>query len=265
MAKNKILIAGNWKMNKTGAEAKALCAEIVAGLAGQDKVDVTVCPTFTALESAASALAGSKVVLGAQNVYVKADGAYTGEISTGMLLAAGCKAVILGHSERRQYFGETDAFINEKALVAVKAGLTPIVCVGETLAEREAGKTLEVVTTQVTGTLKGMTADDAKNLVVAYEPVWAIGTGKVATPAMAQEVHAAIRALLVKQFGAAGNGVRILYGGSMKPDNASELLDQPDIDGGLIGGASLKAKSFLELVTIAQSKGISGHHCCCCR
>ena len=265
MSKNKILIAGNWKMNKTSAEAKSLCAEIVSGLKGQDKVDVTVCPPFTALESAATTLKGSKVVLGAQNVYVKADGAYTGEVSAPMLVEIGCKAVILGHSERRQYFGETDAFINEKSLVALKAGLTPIICVGETLAERDAGKTLEVVTTQVTGTLKGMTEADAAKIVIAYEPVWAIGTGKVATPAMAQEVHASIRGLLVKQFGAAGNGVRILYGGSMKPDNASELLDQQDIDGGLIGGASLKAKSFLELVEIAQSKGNSGHCCCCCR
>jgi len=254
MSKNKILIAGNWKMNKTSAEAKSLCAEIVAGLAGQNKIEVAVCPPFTALESAAGALKGSNVVLGAQNVYVKADGAYTGEISTGMLVEVGCKTVILGHSERRQYFSETDAFINEKAAVALKAGLMPIICVGETLAEREAGKTLDVVTTQTVGTLKGFTAADAAKIVIAYEPVWAIGTGRVATPAMAQEVHAVIRKLLVQQFGEAGNGVRILYGGSMKPDNASELLDQPDIDGGLIGGASLKARSFLELVTIAKSK-----------
>jgi triosephosphate isomerase (TIM) len=270
MSKNKILIAGNWKMNKTSAEAKTLVAEIVAGCGKQSKVDVAVCPPFTALESAAAALKGSNVILGAQNVYVKADGAYTGEISTGMLVEVGCRAVILGHSERRQYFKESDEFVNEKSLVALKAGLMPIICVGETLAEREANKTLEVVTTQVTGTLKGMTAADAANLVVAYEPVWAIGTGKVATPAMAQEVHSVIRKLLVDQFGVAGKGVRILYGGSMKPENASELLDQPDIDGGLIGGAALKAKSFLELVTIAGSKSSSqsqsqgNGHCHCC-
>jgi triosephosphate isomerase len=264
MSKNKILIAGNWKMNKTTAEAKALVAEIVAGCGSETKVDVAVCPPFTALESAAGSLKGSNVILGAQNVYVKADGAYTGEVSAPMLVEVGCKAVILGHSERRQYFGETDAFINEKSLVALKAGLMPIICVGETLEEREAGKMMEVVTRQTVGALKGMTESDAAKIVIAYEPVWAIGTGKTATPEMAQEVHAAIRALLVKQFGAAGNGVRILYGGSMKPENASELLDQADIDGGLIGGAALKAKSFLELVTIAQSKGgNSGHKCCC--
>jgi triosephosphate isomerase len=206
------------------------------------------------------------VVLGAQNVYVKADGAYTGEISTGMLVEVGCKAVILGHSERRQYFKETDEFINEKSLVSLKAGLMPIICVGETLQEREGNKTLEVVSRQVKGALKGMTEADAAKIVIAYEPVWAIGTGKTATPAMAQEVHAAIRKLLVEQFGKAGNGVRILYGGSMKPENASELLDQQDIDGGLIGGAALKAKSFLELVTIAVSKCKTGeghHHCSC--
>jgi triosephosphate isomerase len=264
MSKNKILIAGNWKMNKTSAEAKTLCAEIVAGCGKETKVDVAVCPPFTALESAASALKGSNVILGAQNVYVKADGAYTGEISTGMLVEVGCKAVILGHSERRQYFKETDEFINEKSLVALKAGLMPIICVGETLAEREAGKMLEVVTRQTVGALKGMSEADAAKIVIAYEPVWAIGTGKTATPAMAQEVHAAIRKLLVEQFGKAGNGVRILYGGSMKPENASELLDQQDIDGGLIGGAALKSKSFLELVTIAKSKNVScGCHCGC--
>ncbi|MBN1403832.1 MAG: triose-phosphate isomerase [Opitutales bacterium] len=258
MSKNKILIAGNWKMNKTTAEARSLVSEIVAGAGSQTKVDVAVCPPFTALESAAASLKGSSVMLGAQNVYVKDSGAYTGEISASMLKEVGCSCVILGHSERRQYFGESDAFINEKTKVAQAAGLLPIVCVGETLAEREAGKMLEVVSTQTTGALAGVT--DAANLVIAYEPVWAIGTGKTATPEMAQEVHAAIRALLVKQFGEAGNKVRILYGGSMNPANASELLDQADIDGGLIGGAALKSASFLELVAIASSKG----GCCCC-
>ncbi len=258
MSKNKILIAGNWKMNKTTAEARSLVSEIVAGAGSQTKVDVAVCPPFTALESAAASLKGSSVMLGAQNVYVKDSGAYTGEISASMLKEVGCSCVILGHSERRQYFGESDAFINEKTKVAQAAGLLPIVCVGETLAEREAGKMLEVVSTQTTGALAGVT--DAENLVIAYEPVWAIGTGKTATPEMAQEVHAAIRALLVKQFGEAGNKVRILYGGSMNPANASELLDQADIDGGLIGGAALKSASFLELVAIASSKG----GCCCC-
>jgi triosephosphate isomerase len=202
------------------------------------------------------------VSLGAQNLYVKESGAYTGEISAGMLVATGCSCVILGHSERRQYFAESDAFVNEKSLVALKAGLSPIICVGETLAEREAGKTIEVVTSQTVGALKGMTAADAAKIVIAYEPVWAIGTGKTATPEMAQEVHAVIRKLLVAQFGDAGKGVRILYGGSMNPSNASALLDQQDIDGGLIGGASLKSASFVELVTIAQGKDRGG---CCCK
>ncbi|MFA5257341.1 MAG: triose-phosphate isomerase [Opitutales bacterium] len=272
MAKNKILIAGNWKMNKTSTEAKSLVAEIVAGCGKETKVDVAVYPPFTALESAAASLNGSNVILGAQNVYVKTDGAYTGEISAPMLVEVGCKSVILGHSERRQYFGETDEFINQKARVALKAGLMPIICVGETLAEREAGKILEVVTRQTVEALKGMTEDDADNIIIAYEPVWAIGTGKVASAAMAQDVHALIRILLIKQFGIPGSGIRILYGGSMKPENASELLDQPDIDGGLIGGASLNGKSFLELVAIALSKcnhgcgggcGAGGGNCGC--
>ncbi len=261
MSKNKILIAGNWKMNKTSAEAKALVSEIVAVCGSTTSVDVAVCPPFTALSAAAESLKGTNVLLGAQNVYVKESGAYTGEISASMLKEVGCSCVILGHSERRQYFGESDAFINEKTKVAQAAGLLPIVCVGETLSEREAGKMMEVVTTQTVGALAGVT--DAANLVIAYEPVWAIGTGKTATPAMAQEVHAAIRALLVKQFGEAGSKVRILYGGSMNPANASELLDEKDIDGGLIGGAALKSATFLDLVKIACSKERGGHKCCC--
>lgn len=259
MSKNKILIAGNWKMNKTSAEGATLVSEIVAAAGTTTSVDVAVCPPFTALSAANEAIKGSKIMLGAQNVYVKESGAYTGEISTGMLKEVGCTCVILGHSERREYFGETDAFVNEKTKVAQAAGLLPIVCVGETLEERESGKMLEVVSTQVKGALEGVT--DAANIVIAYEPVWAIGTGKTATPEMAQEVHAAIRELLVAHFGEAGNGVRILYGGSMKPENASELLDQPDIDGGLIGGAALKSASFVELVKIACSKSEGG--CCC--
>jgi len=261
MSKNKILIAGNWKMNKTSAEARTLVSEIVAGCGKSTSVDVAVCPPFTALESAAAALKGSTVKLGAQNVYTKASGAYTGEISTGMLTEIGCSCVILGHSERRQYFGETDASVNEKTKVAIAAGLQAIVCVGETLEERESGKMLEVVTRQTVEGLKDIT--DASLIVIAYEPVWAIGTGKTATPEMAQEVHAAIRALLVKQFADAGKGVRILYGGSMNPANASELLDQADIDGGLIGGAALKSASFLDLIKIACSKNDSGDKCCC--
>lgn len=263
MSKNKILIAGNWKMNKTGKEATSLVTEIVAGCGKETKVDVAVFPPFTSLESAAKSLEGSNLILGAQNVYVKDDGAYTGEISAPMLVEVGCKSVILGHSERRQYFGETDEFINEKAHAALRAGLMPIICVGESLAEQEAGKMLEVITRQTTAALKGMTEEDADNIVMAYEPVWAIGTGKVASADIAQGVHALIRILLIKQFGIPGSGVRILYGGSMKPENAAKLLEQPDIDGGLIGGASIVAKSFLELVAIALARFNQGCGCGC--
>jgi len=250
----KYLIAGNWKMNKTAGEAKELVREILLAVGPQTEVGVVVCPPFTALESAATALDGSNVQLGAQNMHPKSEGAYTGEISPVMLRSLFCTYVILGHSERREYFGETDAFINEKVLAALESSLRPILCVGETLAQREAGQTFDVVTTQLQGGLKGVAQEYADQVVIAYEPVWAIGTGKTATPEMAQEVHALIRKLLVEKFGDAGTRIRILYGGSMKPNNASELLDQEDIDGGLIGGASLQAKSFVELVEIAKSK-----------
>jgi len=186
-------------------------------------------------------------------MYPKAEGAYTGEVSPVMLRSLFCTFVILGHSERREYFGETDAFINEKVLASFESSLKPILCVGEKLEEREAEKTLEVVREQLEGGLKDVTSEQAENLVVAYEPVWAIGTGKTATPEMAQEVHAVIRSWLVERFGeTVAHKIRILYGGSMKPANAEELLAQPDIDGGLIGGASLQAKSFIELVNLAK-------------
>ncbi len=251
----KYLIAGNWKMNKTASEGAELVNEINLAVGKQSEVGVVVCPPFTALESCITALEDSNVQLGAQNMHPKQEGAYTGEVSAVMLRSLFCTYVILGHSERREYFKETDAFINEKVLAALESSLKPILCVGETLDQREAGETMSVVKTQLVDGLKGVTADAAENLVVAYEPVWAIGTGKTATPEMAQEVHKFIR----DELGAIlGNGaaakVRILYGGSMKPENASELLDQPDIDGGLIGGASLKSKSFVELVEIARSK-----------
>lgn len=256
MQKNnrKYLIAGNWKMNKTAAEARELIKEINAVVGQKTDVAVAVCPPFTALESAAELLKDTNIQLGAQNMYPKAEGAYTGEISAVMLRELYCSFVILGHSERREYFGESDAFINEKVIAALESNLKPILCVGETLSQRESGEMLSVIETQMKGGLKGIGEDNGENIVIAYEPVWAIGTGKTATPEMAQEVHAFIRKLLVEQFGETGTKVRILYGGSMKPENASELLDQPDIDGGLIGGAALKAKSFAELVTIAQSK-----------
>jgi triosephosphate isomerase (TIM) len=248
------LIAGNWKMNKTSADAVPLVRDIVAGSAKNPNVEVIVCPPFTALESVARALEGSVVKLGAQNMHPEPSGAYTGEISAAMLRALFASYVILGHSERRTYFKETDAFINQKVLVAFKNQLKPILCVGETLQERESGATLKVVQTQVEQGLQGVSKDIATSVVVAYEPVWAIGTGKVATTAQAQEVHAFIRGLLTNLFGEAiAQKVRILYGGSMKPANAPELLAQPDIDGGLIGGASLEARSFIDLVDAAAA------------
>ena len=248
----KKLIAGNWKMNKTSVEALPLAKDIVAQVGKVIDVDIVVCPPFTSLETVSKAVDGSSVKLGAQNMHPEASGAYTGEVSAPMLRSLFASHVILGHSERRAYFGETDAFINKKVLVALKNQLKPILCVGETLSEREAGTTLKVVQTQVEGGLAGVSKEDAPTVVIAYEPVWAIGTGKVATTAQAQEVHASIRQLLTKLFGdTIAQKIRILYGGSMKPQNAPELLAQKDIDGGLIGGAALEARSFVELVNAA--------------
>ena len=252
MNTRKKLIAGNWKMNKTSADAVALVGEIVATIGKQSDVDVVVCPPFTSLESVGRALEGSTVKLGAQNMHHEASGAFTGEISAQMLRSLFATHVILGHSERRTYFAETDAFISQKLLAALKNQLRPILCVGETLAEREAGATLKVVQTQTERCLEGVSRDLAPSVILAYEPVWAIGTGKVATTAQAQEVHAFIRGLLTKLFtDPVAQKVRILYGGSMKPSNAPELLAQKDIDGGLIGGASLEARSFVDLVKAA--------------
>jgi triosephosphate isomerase len=251
----RFLIAGNWKMNKTASEAVDLVQEIVTAVGKGTDVTVTVCPPFTALESVARIIEGSNVKLGAQNMHPEASGAYTGEISAQMLRTIFVSFVILGHSERRQYFAETDAFINKKVLAALEGNLSPILCVGETLAEREAGKTLDVIKTQIDGGLAGVNGTHADKLVIAYEPVWAIGTGKTATPAMAQEAQGTIRLLLNGQLGtAAGAKVRIIYGGSMKADNAEALMAQPDIDGGLVGGASLDAKSFVKIVQSAQKQ-----------
>jgi triosephosphate isomerase (TIM) len=248
----KKLIAGNWKMNKTPADGLQLAKEIVAEIGKITDVDIVVCPPFTALESVARSLDGSTVKLGAQNMHHEASGAYTGEVSAPMLRSLFATHVILGHSERRSYFAESDTFINKKVLAALKNQLRPILCVGETLAEREAGSTLKVVQTQLEAGLEGVGKDLATTVVIAYEPVWAIGTGKVATTEQAQEVHAFIRTLLTKLFGEpVAQKVRILYGGSMKPSNAPELLAQKDIDGGLIGGASLEARSFVDLIKAA--------------
>ena len=255
MTSRKKLIAGNWKMNKTSSDAVSLATELVATIGKQTDVDVVVCPPFTAVESVAKAIDGSTVKLGAQNMHFEASGAFTGEISAPMLRAIFANYVILGHSERRAYFAETDSFINKKVIAALKNQLRPILCVGETLAEREGGSTLKVVQTQTEAALEGVSKEQAPSVVIAYEPVWAIGTGKVATTEQAQEVHAFIRGLLTKLFTEpVAQKIRILYGGSMKPSNAPELLAQKDIDGGLIGGASLEARSFVELVKAAAAK-----------
>ncbi|MBH25024.1 MAG: triose-phosphate isomerase [Myxococcales bacterium] len=253
MGERRAFVAGNWKMNGDRAASKALLEALAAAVGAQTEVDVAVAPPYTALESAAAALDGTTIALAAQNMHHAASGAYTGEISAGMLLEVGVTAVILGHSERRQYFGETDAGVRSKAEAAVAAGLAPIVCVGETLEQREAGGTLDVVRGQVEGALKGWDAAQMATVTIAYEPVWAIGTGKTATPAQAQEVHAALRALLAELFGdEVAGATRILYGGSVKPHNAAELFGQEDIDGGLVGGASLKADAFAAIIEAAR-------------
>lgn len=242
------VIAGNWKMNKTNQEAVEMLQALKQEVAGISEVEIVIGAPFTCLSDAVKAVAGSNVKIAAENVYPKDSGAFTGEISPLMLKAIGVEYVILGHSERREYFHETDAFINEKVKAVLKAEMTPILCIGEKLEDREAGKTNQVNETQLRGGLEGITAEEATKIVIAYEPVWAIGTGKTATPEMAQETHAEIRKVLVNLFGAVGEDMVIQYGGSMKPDNAKELLAQQDIDGGLIGGASLEAKSFAEIV-----------------
>ena len=252
MILRKKFIAGNWKMNKTPADAEALVGEIIIEIGRQTEVDVLVCPPFTALESVGRKLEGSNIKIGAQNMHFETNGAFTGEVSAPMLRDLFVTHVILGHSERRALFGENDGFINQKVLTAIKNQLRPILCVGETLAEREAGDTLKVVQTQLEAGLEGVGKEHAPSVIIAYEPVWAIGTGKVATSDQAQEVHAYIRRLLTKLFGETiAQKVRILYGGSMKPSNAPELLAQKDIDGGIIGGASLESRSFVDLVKAA--------------
>ena len=246
-------IAGNWKMNLSRAKCVALAKEVAEKVGATSAVEVAVCPPSVYLAAVADAIQGSAVGLGAQNVYHEANGAFTGEISTSMLLDVGCRYVILGHSERRHVIGETNQDVNRKVLASLAAGLTPIVCVGELLAEREAGETREVVQEQMSGSLAGLTAEQAARIVIAYEPVWAIGTGKVASPAQAEEVHAELRKMLATRYNAdLAAQVRIQYGGSVKPDNAAELLAQPNIDGALVGGASLKASSFLGIIAGAR-------------
>ncbi len=239
------IIAGNWKMNKTIPEAIELAKGVVAATAGAT-AEVVVCPTYVCLAAVGEVVKGTHVALGAQDMHWEKSGAFTGKVSADMLLSAGVRYVIIGHSEQRTYFHETNETVNKKVKAALAAGLLPIVCVGETLAEREGGRTQAVVEDHVVGGYAGLSPQDALKTVIAYEPVWAIGTGKVATPEQAQEVHAFIRGtLLMRLYGAeVAAAIRIQYGGSMKADNAAELLAKPDIDGGLIGGAALKAADF---------------------
>lgn len=246
------LIAGNWKMNLGGAKGVELAGAIAQFAREVPHVDLVVAPPFTALAACAHEVEGSGVAVSGQNLYPKDSGAFTGEVSAPMLLESGCTWVILGHSERRQVLGENDAFVAQKVAATLAAGLKPIVCVGETLAEREGGLTLEVVERQVRAFLPVLESSKSP-IALAYEPVWAIGTGKNAGPAEAQEVHAAIRGWLAGASGALASGTRILYGGSVKPDNARDLLAAPDVDGSLVGGASLDAASFAAIARAAES------------
>jgi triosephosphate isomerase len=244
----KVIIAGNWKMNGTIPQTQKLISELLAGKSNNPKVTTVVCPPFVSLQTAANLLKGSHIALGAQDMSEHDSGAYTADISAEMLLTAGCSFVILGHSERRQYHAESDSLVNAKARKALAQGLTPIICVGETLQEREAGRTETVVGTQIDGVLKGFTADELKKIVVAYEPVWAIGTGRTATPEMAEAVHHFIRTRLSALDRDVAETIPILYGGSVKSDNAAGLLSQANIDGALVGGASLKAGEFIGII-----------------
>ncbi len=243
----KSLVAANWKMNKTTSEATAAATAVVAG-GPFEGVDVVICPPATSIAYVAAAVAGSGIGVGAQNVHWESDGAFTGELSTGMILDAGCRYSIVGHSERRSLFGETDLDVQRKSRALLDAGLVPIVCVGETLEQREAGSTESILATQLAASLDGL-GGALPTIVLAYEPVWAIGTGLTATPEQAQEAHRFLRDRLADLGGeAAAAATRILYGGSVKPANAAELFGQPDVDGGLIGGASLDPASFLAIV-----------------
>lgn len=245
----KPVIAGNWKMNKSINEAIELVNSLKRELVDIQEIDIVVCPVYTALSDVSDLLIDSNIFLGAQNVYWEPSGAFTGEISPSMIKDAGCKYVIIGHSERRKYFDESDETVNKRIKAAQSVGLIPIFCVGETLEEHEAGKTIDVVKRQLKGGLEGLENEALPKIVIAYEPVWAIGTGKTATPEQAQEVHKFIRGWLNENYSPeVAESLRILYGGSVKPANARELMQQSDIDGALVGGASLDSSSFVEIV-----------------
>ncbi len=254
MADRKPLIAGNWKMYKTVSEAIDTSRNLAERVSGASHVEIMIAPPFTALAPMAEALGKTPIGLGAQNLFWEDEGAYTGEISGPMLLSAGCRYVIIGHSERRQYFGETDETVNKRLRAAIRHGLIPVLCVGETESEREAEKTFSVLDKQVGDGLKEFVADELKALVLAYEPVWAIGTGKTATADQAQEAHQFLRSLIEKKVNKAlADSLRILYGGSVKPGNAAQLMSMPDLDGALVGGASLDAASFSKIVLYDQN------------
>ncbi len=243
------MIAGNWKLHKTLGEATALVAELMPAVAGNNQVEIVVAPVFTALHKVAEAIAGSNIKLAAQNCYAEAQGAFTGEVSPPLLKDVGCQYVIIGHSERRQLFGETDESINRKAHAVAEAGLVTILCIGETLEERENDSMLDVLRRQVRFALRNLSTEQMADVVIAYEPVWAIGTGVTASNEQAQEAHAFVRALVGELYDqATADATRILYGGSVKPDNVDGLMAQPDVDGALVGGASLKAADFARIV-----------------
>ena len=251
----RLFIAGNWKMNLDRAKSVALAQGVAAAAKDAGSFDVAVCPPSVYLDAVGTALQGSPVALGAQNMYHEAGGAFTGEISAAMLLDLGCRYVVLGHSERRHVLGETDDQINKKVLAALAAGLTPIVCVGELLAEREAGQTGSVIRGQFEGSLAGLSAEQMGQVVIAYEPVWAIGTGKVASPEQAEEVHLDLRKIMAERYNSSlAEKVRIQYGGSVNGENAARLLAQPNIDGALVGGASLKIDDFSRILAAARSQ-----------
>ncbi len=257
----RLLIAGNWKMCKTGREAVAFVEAVRRLLTAQqlEAVEVAICPSFVALTETAHALKGSGIALGAQDLYWEPEGAYTGEVSATMLMAAGCQYVIIGHSERRQSFHETDATVNRKVKAALAAGLTPIMCIGETLEERDRNQTFTVLERQLAQGLAGLSAPQVSQMVMAYEPVWAIGTGRNATSAQADEAHRMIRGWIKEHLGGdAAEHVRLQYGGSVKPENAGELLSLPDVDGALVGGASLDPSSFAAIIE-AGRKAVSAH------
>lgn len=242
------IFVANWKMHMTAAEAVAFAEAFLPQVAGAKGIEIAIAPPFTALDRLARALAGSNVGLAAQNVNPELKGAFTGEIAPGMLAELGCRYAIVGHSERRTYYGESDAYVANKAAALFAANVTPIVCVGESLEEREAGRTIDVVAGQLAGSLALVPEARASELVIAYEPIWAIGTGRTATPETAQQVHAFVRERMRARFGAAGDAIRIQYGGSVKPDNVDDLMAQPDIDGALVGGASLDPAAFSRIV-----------------